>query len=110
MNNATDPDEDDEVSHPLTTLQIFFIKVATVTGAALLLMFAGYIFVASQVEEISALKGGHAFWEQVENKLYKIAEEPDLPEAKKAKIIAAIRKIADKYRPYVDAIVERPHK
>ena len=86
MNDATETEVDDEPSRPLTAIEIFFIKVATVTGAILLLMFAAYLFVSSQ------------------------ADEPDLPEPKKAKIIAALRKISDRYRPYLDAVEGTPGK
>ena len=110
MSNAIETEVDDAPSQPLTEMQIFFIKVATVTAAVLFLMFAAYLFVASQAEELTFLKGGPIFWETVENKLYKFADQPDLPEPKKAKIIAALQKISDRYRPYVDAIAGNPRK
>ncbi len=110
MNDAIETEVDEGPSRPLTEIQIFLIKVATVTGAILFLMFAAYQFVSSQVDELAVLKGGHGFWEQVENKLYKLADEPDLPEPKKAKIIAALRKISDRYRPYLDAVAGTPLK
>jgi hypothetical protein len=110
VNDTTETEADDEPSRPLTAIEIFFIKVATVTGAILFLMFAAYLFVSSQADELAYLKGGHAFWEQVETKLYKLADEPDLPEPKKAKIIAALRKISDRYRPYLDAVAGTPPK
>jgi hypothetical protein len=89
---------------PLTELQIFFIKVATVTGAVAFLMFASFIFVAAQIDELALLKGGGTFWRSAEDKLYAFVDQPDLPEAKKAKIIAALKKISERYRPYVNAI------
>jgi hypothetical protein len=110
VNDATETEVDDEPSRPLTGLEIFFIKVVTVTGAIIFLMFAAYLFLSSQAEELAYLKGGHAFWERIETKLYKLADEPDLPEAKKAKIIAALRKISDRYRPYLDAVEGTPRK
>lgn len=94
----------EEPHAPLTELQIFFIKVATITGAIVFLMFAGYMFVAAQTDDLAILKGGPAFWGKVEDKLYSFADQPDLPEAKKARIIAALRKLSDRYRPYVEAI------
>jgi hypothetical protein len=99
-----DSEEDLESSRPLTEIQIFLIKVATVTGAVFFLMVSAYMFVSSQAEELAFLKGGHAFWEKAEEKLYKLADEPDLPEPKKEKIITALRKLSDRYRPYIDAL------
>jgi hypothetical protein len=49
------------------------------------------------------LKGGPAFWERVEGKLYRLADEPDLSPEKKQKIINALRKLSAKYKPYLDA-------
>jgi hypothetical protein len=110
VNDTIETKADDKSSRPLTAIEIFLIKVATVTGAILFLMFAADLFVSSKVEELAVLKGGRVFWETVENKLYKLADEPDLPEPKKAKIIAALRKISDRYRPYLDAVEGTPGK
>jgi hypothetical protein len=110
VNDATETEVDDEPSRPLSGLEVFLIKVATVTGAILFLMFAAYLFLSSQADELAYLKGGHVFWERVETKLYKLADEPDLPEPKKAKIVAALRKISDRYRPYLDAVAGTPPK
>jgi hypothetical protein len=104
MSDRIEPEDDAETSRPLTEIQIFIIKVATVTGAAFFLMVAGYLFVASQAEDLAVLKGGPAFWGTAEEKLYRLADQPDLPEQKKAKIIAALRKLSDRYRPYVEAL------
>jgi hypothetical protein len=109
VSDQTETEEDAEPSRPLTEIQIFLVKLAAVTAAVFFLMAAAYVFVSSQVEDLAFLKGGHAFWEIAEEKLYKLADEPDLPEAKKAKIVAALRKLADKYRPYIDA-VEGPER
>jgi hypothetical protein len=110
MNDRIETEEDPEPSPPLSEIQIFLIKVAAVTGAVFFLFVAAFLFLSSQAEELTFLKGGHAFWEQAEAKLYRMADEPDLPEPKKAKIIAALRKLADKYRPYVDALQAPEHK
>jgi hypothetical protein len=40
----------------------------------------------------------------VEKKLYKLADEPDLPPAKKAAVMSALTKLSVKYRPYLDAL------
>jgi hypothetical protein len=110
MSDSIEPEEEAEASRPLTEIQIFLIKVAAVTGAVLFLMIAAYLFVSSQAEELAFLKGGHAFWDMAEEKLYKLADAPDLPEAKKAKIIEALRKLSDRYRPYIDAMEGPPRK
>jgi hypothetical protein len=97
----------------LSPLGTFFAKVAIVTGAFLI---AGYVVcemavsaATSQMEKLEAqlealsLKGGPAFWGNVEMKLYALADAPDLPPEKKQKIIDAIHKLSIKYRPYLDA-------
>jgi hypothetical protein len=73
-------------------------------------LIATYQFISSQAEDVTFLQGGHAFWQRAEEKLYRLADEPDLPEPKKAKIIAALRKLSDRYRPYIDALEGAPRK
>jgi hypothetical protein len=89
-------------------LEIFFAKVATVTVAILIVLYAlsYYLdaFMENQQENLRILKGGPAFWGSLEAKLYKLADEPDLPPEKKKKIVDALRKLSSKYKPYLDAI------
>jgi hypothetical protein len=40
----------------------------------------------------------------MELKLYRLADEPDLPPEKKKKIVDALRKLSTKYRPYFEAL------
>jgi hypothetical protein len=93
---------------PMTPLQIFFAKVAIVTIAILVILYGiGYFvtsYIESQTEAIKILKGGPAFWSLMETKLYRMADEPDLPPEKKKKIIDALRKLSTKYRPYFEAV------
>jgi hypothetical protein len=93
---------------PLSPLQIFFAKVAIVTVAILVILYgAGYFitsYIESQREQLLVLKGGPAFWGIMEGKLYKLADEPDLPPEKKKKIVDALRKLSAKYKPYFDAV------
>jgi Tfp pilus assembly protein PilN len=90
----------------LSPLQIFFVKALVVT-AAIVVYFAGYFLqaaIASKAEELTFLKGGPVFWEQMERKLYRFADQPDMPAEKKQKIVDALRKISAKYKPFVDAL------
>ncbi|TWB66385.1 hypothetical protein [Bradyrhizobium sacchari] len=48
--------------------------------------------------------GGPEFWLRVEKSLYRFADQPDLPPEKKAKIVAALKKIREKNQPYIDAL------
>jgi hypothetical protein len=93
---------------PLSPLQIFFAKVAIVTIAILVILYGiGYFvtsYLESQTESIRILKGGPAFWGLMETKLYRLADEPDLPPEKKKKIVDALRKLSTKYKPYFDAV------
>lgn len=100
---------DSEIPPELGPLQLFLVKVASVTGAAVIVLYVASTlaedFVANQAEQMAILKGGPAFWSLMERKLYKLADGPDLPPEKKQKIVDALRKLAVKYRPYADAIV-----
>jgi hypothetical protein len=97
---------------PLSPLQLFAMKVAIVTIAILAILFGAGQFMASaiegQKEQLAFLKGGPVFWEKVEGKLYRLADEPDLPPEKKQKIINSLRKLSAKYKPYLDAVAGEP--
>jgi hypothetical protein len=94
----------------VSQLQLFFAKVAIVTAAVLVVMFyASSSFQTFVEKQGELLKGGPAFWEVVEQKLDKLADARDLPPEKKQKILAALSKISNRYRPYFDALAgERP--
>jgi hypothetical protein len=101
-----------ETSRPLTPLEIFFIKLGGVTVAAMVFLVCSVLFfqavIESKTADLSLFKGGRAFWETLENKVDALANAPDLPPERKAKIIATIRKLSDKYRPYIDAAAGSP--
>jgi hypothetical protein len=93
---------------PLSPPQVFSAKVAIVTAAALIFLFCtnNYVesFVENQAEQLKILQGGPTLWRQVEQKLYSLADEPDLAPEKKKKIIDALRRLSAKYGPYFEAI------
>jgi hypothetical protein len=65
----------------------------------------GVMYVENEIENAGlAFKGGPEFWRSVEKKLYEVAEAKDLPEEKKARILAALRRVGQKYGPYIDAL------
>ena len=92
----------------LSPLQIFFVKAVVITAAIVIVVYCAALFVqsaiASRAEQLTFLKGGPVFWEQMERKLYTFADQPDMPAEKKQKIIDALRKISVKYKPFVDAL------
>ncbi len=98
----------------LSPLQVFFLKVAIVTAAILVVLYcAGYFlqsFVAAKADQMTFLKGGPVFWAQMEQKLYSFADQPDMPPEKRQKIIDALRKISIRYKPFIDALdgADRP--
>jgi hypothetical protein len=103
-----------EVSRPFTPLEIFFIKLGGITTAAVIFVVCSTLVlqavIQSKIEDMPILKGGHAFWDTVENKVDAFANGNDLPPEKKARIIASIKKIADRYRPYFEAAAgSSPH-
>lgn len=85
-------------------LQVFFIKLFGVTAALLIACSWTISSIKSAIEDSPMLRGGPAFWDTVENRLYALADEKDLPAERKAKIIEALKKLSAKYAPYVEAL------
>ena len=104
----TDDGLTDGEAKELSPLQIFFFKVGIVTAAIVVILYAsGYFleaFIARQADQMSALKGGPAFWSAMEYKLYKLADAPDMPPEQKKKVIDALHRLSVKYKPFVDAL------
>lgn len=86
-------------------LRQFAVKVFIVAAAiAAVLMISGLFIASSAQSVVSNIKGmgGSAFWGRVERELDRMASpESDLPEAKKQKLLADIRAIGAKWRPFV---------
>ena len=97
-------DVETKARRSLTDLEKFVVKLALVLIAALVFLYAVAAYVQSRIESVTLFKGGPVFWAQVEKKLYSLADEPDLPDQKKAQIVKALEKLSTKYRPYIDAI------
>jgi hypothetical protein len=91
-----------------STLTTFFVKLAAVTGAALVFFYVTFSLVTGFIEEkagqLAILKGGPAFWTEIEGKLHRLASAPDLPPEKKEKIVSSLRTLSVRYKPYIDAI------
>lgn len=87
-----------------SSLQIFLVKVCTVAVAAIIFVYFSLAILISSAEEKFASMSGPAFWQSVESKLNKLATQPDLPPEKKQKIIDNLRRLSQKYRPYIDAL------
>jgi hypothetical protein len=85
----------------------FLIKVCIV-AVAILFVITASVSMAIDALGIDSFQGGRAFWKTAEEKLYKLADEPDLPPEKKAKIVNALTKLSIKYKPYIDAISGKP--
>ncbi len=83
-------------------LGIFALKVMIV--AVIFSLSTIFTVLASREILMDAFSGGPAFWARLEKGLIKFADGPDLPPEKKAKIIAALRKIHDRNQPYLDAL------
>jgi hypothetical protein len=83
-------------------LGIFALKMLIV--ATIFSLSTVFTVVACRDVLIDTFSGGRDFWTRMEKGLTKFADAPDLPPEKKAKIIAALRKIHDKHQPYFDAL------
>lgn len=64
--------------------------------------------ITSAIEEkYPVVRGGPTFWREVEVSLIAFADQPDMTEAKKERIVEALRKVSKKYRPFIEALTER---
>lgn len=64
--------------------------------------------ITSAIEEkYPVVRGGPTFWREVEVSLTAFADQPDMTEAKKERIVEALRKVSKKYRPFIEALTER---
>ena len=79
-------------------IKIFFLKTLIVAGA----FFSVFLLMIFWIN--ANFQAGPAFWGKIEEQLYRAADEPDLPPEIKEKIINALRKIGQKYKPYIDAL------
>jgi hypothetical protein len=88
----------------------FAIKTAIVAIAIAAVLVVSGVFVASGlqavVNDVKKIKiGGEPFWAHVEEEVDRMASsQSDLPEAKKQKLLADIRAIGVKWRPFVTEI------
>lgn len=115
MTEITDADKVVEPSSEKANgpVKQFFLKTSIVTAAvAVLVMFSTWCVTSSiqDLADLPAIKGGPVFWGIIENKLYKLADEPDLPTQKKEKIIKALSKLSARYHPYLEALFQPPAK
>ena len=104
-----DSDVETKARRSLTDLEKFVVKLGLVLIAALVFFYAVAAYVQSRIESVALFKGGPVFWAQVEKKLYSLADEPDLPDQKKAQVIEMLKRLSAKYRPYIDAL-SRPDR
>jgi hypothetical protein len=64
--------------------------------------------ITSSIEEkYPVVRGGPAFWREVEVSLLAFANQPDMDEAKKKKVVEALRKLSKKYQPFIEALTEK---
>jgi hypothetical protein len=94
---------------PLSSLQVFFAKVAAVTVAALIFVYFSVSLISTFIDAKTeqwqlVMKGGPGFWGMVEQKLYGLADGPEIAPEKRQKIVTALRRLSTKYKPYFDAI------
>ena len=105
-----DSDVETKARRSLTDLEKFVVKLVLVLIAALVFFYAVAAYVQSRIESVALFRGGPVFWAQVENKLYSLADAPDLPDQKKDQIVKALEKLSSKYRPYINAIAPPDRK
>jgi hypothetical protein len=88
-------------------MRAFVIKTGIVAIAIAAVIVVSGVFVASSLQavvgDIKTVKiGGEPFWSHVEEQVDQMASpQNDLPEAKKQKLLADIRAIGAKWRPFL---------
>jgi hypothetical protein len=86
-------------------LGVFALKTTIV--AVIFSISTMFIIIECRDILVESFSGGRDFWSRVEKGLTKFADAPDLPPERKAKIIAALRKIHDKNQPYLNALLSK---
>ncbi len=90
-----------EGRRPLSSWQIFFLKVAAVVVA----FDVGVAFAVSYMDrKFEKTYGADHLTETLENLALRISSMDELPEPRKSEVLAGLRKLAVKSRPYVDAL------
>jgi hypothetical protein len=92
-------------------LSLFFAKVligsVTLTVVSYIgIQLAIWSITSSIEEKYPVMHGGPSFWREVEVSLIAFANQPDMDEAKKKRVIEALRKLSKKYRPFIEALNE----
>jgi hypothetical protein len=102
----------DQQARQLSEIERFVVKAGTVTACIVIILFFAVDFVdgliARKADQFAVLRGGSNLWIAAEQKLYDMADRPDLPPEQKQRIIEALRRISDKYRPYIEALNGQP--
>jgi hypothetical protein len=108
-----------EVLKTRAPLQIFLIKVGAVLAACVIFLVFAVMVIEHEIRAVAhdlrqeagdELNGGRAFWTAAEKKLYRLADEKDLPAEKKARVLAALRRIGQRYAPYLEALTQPAKK
>src|SRR4051812_46277060 len=89
----------------------FAVKGLIVTALVVTASFLVIDRLDSTLEErirpaMGAIHGGREFWAKFERELERLADpKNDIPAEKKAKLLAQVRAIADRWRPFVVEVV-----
>lgn len=92
---------------PAGDISQFAIKTGIVVVAVIAIFVGSGLVIASQVDQtiarVESIKiGGSQFWTSVDHEIAKMASSSsDLPEDKKQKLLAEIRAIGAKWRPFL---------
>ncbi len=83
------------------TVVMFAIKSAIVAGVIIGTISITTSLIVDRVAEASRAYSGGRFWTNLETRLASQASSAEMPEAQKQKILADIRVVADRWRPFV---------
>jgi|ETNmetMinimDraft_33_1059910.scaffolds.fasta_scaffold16504_2 hypothetical protein len=81
-----------------------FIRSVFLIGSFLII----FLIVGSSISSVvkkNEIKGGRQFWKNFENEIVKLSEK-EIDQDTQRRIIESIRKIGDKYKPFIDELKE----
>ena len=81
-----------------------FIRSVFLIGSFLIIFLIVGSGISSVVKK-NEIKGGRQFWKNFENEIVKLSEK-EIDQDTQRRIIESIRKIGDKYKPFIDELKE----
>lgn len=100
------------IAKPISPLLVYAQKLATTLALVTFFFFVAVsyarIVIKEEIESASRAFSGPVFWDRVEKSLTDFANQKDMPKEKRDAIEASLRKIGERYAPFVRALTDAP--